>query len=89
MIRRTTQRPTEKTAGPHHPFFIGSRPEPVFRGGILLSLFGQSQNCDPGMLISENIRTLALLSGLRIWCCCELWCRSQTRLGSQVAVAVM
>uniref|UniRef100_A0A3Q2HXG9 Uncharacterized protein n=1 Tax=Equus caballus TaxID=9796 RepID=A0A3Q2HXG9_HORSE len=40
MIRRTTQRPTEKTAGPRRPFFIGSRPEPVFCGGIFLSLFG-------------------------------------------------
>ena len=24
-----------------------------------------------------------------IWCCRELWCRSQTRLGSGVAVAVV
>ena len=32
--------------------------------------------------------SLALLSGLRIQCCCELWYRSQTRLGSQVAVAL-
>ena len=32
-------------------------------------------------------RSLALLGVLRIWCC-ELWCRSQTRLGSHVAVAV-
>ena len=31
---------------------------------------------------------LALLSGLRIWCCCKLWCRLQTLLGSHVAVAV-
>uniref|UniRef100_A0A8C4FD78 Uncharacterized protein n=1 Tax=Catagonus wagneri TaxID=51154 RepID=A0A8C4FD78_9CETA len=60
MIRKTTQRPTEKTAGPHHPFFIGSRPEPVFRGGIFVSLFGHSQNCDPGMLISENILSKSL-----------------------------
>ena len=27
-------------------------------------------------------------SGLRIWCCCELWCRSWTQLRSHVAVAV-
>uniref|UniRef100_A0A673TJ59 Uncharacterized protein n=1 Tax=Suricata suricatta TaxID=37032 RepID=A0A673TJ59_SURSU len=40
MIRRTTQRPTGKTAVPRHPFFIGSRPEPVFCGGIFLGLFG-------------------------------------------------
>ena len=24
-----------------------------------------------------------------IWCCCELWCRSQTRLGSRVAGTVV
>ena len=33
------------------------------------------------------VRSLALLSGLRIWHCRELWCRLQTRLGSGVAVA--
>ena len=35
-----------------------------------------------------QVRSLALLSGLRIWRCCELWCRSQTELGSCVAEAV-
>ena len=30
----------------------------------------------------------ALLSGLGIWHCCELWCRLQTWLGSNIAVAV-
>ena len=41
-------------------------------------------------LISRRtqVRTLALLSELRIWYCRDLWCRSQTRLGSGVAVAV-
>ena len=28
------------------------------------------------------------LSGLRIWCCCKLQHRSQTRLGSRFAMAV-
>ena len=32
------------------------------------------------------VRSLALLSGLRIQRCCELQCRSQTQLGSHVAV---
>ena len=32
--------------------------------------------------------SLALLSGLRIQCCCELWSRSQKQLGSRVALAV-
>jgi len=33
------------------------------------------------------VRSLASLSGLRIWRGCELWCRSQMWLGSGVAVA--
>ena len=32
---------------------------------------------------------LASLSGLRIWCCHELWPKSQTRLRSGIAVAVV
>ena len=36
------------------------------------------------------VQSLALLSGLRIRRCCELWCRSQMQLGSsRVAVAVV
>ena len=35
-----------------------------------------------------QVLSLALLSGLRIRCCCELWCRSQMRLGSRVSVAL-
>ena len=35
-----------------------------------------------------RVRSLALLSGLRIWCCCELWCRLQTWFRSGIAVAV-
>ena len=35
-----------------------------------------------------RIQPLALLSGLRIRCCHELWCRFQTQLGSCVAVTV-
>ena len=38
--------------------------------------------------VRTQIRSLALLSGLRIWHCHELWCRSQTWLRSNVAVAV-
>ena len=34
------------------------------------------------------VRSLALLNGLRIQRCRELWCRSQTQLGSGVAVAL-
>ena len=35
-----------------------------------------------------RVRSLASLSGLRIWHGRELWCRSQTRLGPGMAVAV-
>ena len=35
------------------------------------------------------VLSLASLSGLRIWRCPELWCRSKTWLGSRVAVAVV
>ena len=35
-----------------------------------------------------QIRSLALLSGLRIWPRHELWCMSKTQLGSGIAVAV-
>ena len=34
------------------------------------------------------VRSLALLSALRIWCFREPWCRSQMQLGSGFAVAV-
>ena len=35
-----------------------------------------------------QVQSLASLSGLRIRSCYELWCRSQTWLGSQVTVAM-
>ena len=34
------------------------------------------------------VRSLASLNVLRIWRCRELWCRSQTWLGSGTAVAM-
>ena len=37
-----------------------------------------------------SMRTqVQLLSGLKVQRCCELWCRSQTRLGPGIAVAVV
>lgn len=35
-----------------------------------------------------QVRSLASLCGLRIWCCHGLWYRLQTQLGSCIAVAV-
>ena len=34
------------------------------------------------------VLSLASISGLRTWHCCEQWCSSQTGLGSRVVVAV-
>ena len=41
-------------------------------------------------LVSMRVQVWSLgsLSGLRIWHCHKLWCRSQTRLGSGITVAV-
>ena len=36
-----------------------------------------------------QVQSLASLSGLRIWRCCELCCKLQTWLGSRIAVAVV
>ena len=36
-----------------------------------------------------RVRSLVSISGLRIQCCCELWRRSQTKLGACIAVAVV
>ena len=35
------------------------------------------------------VQSLASVSGLRIWHCLEMWCRSQTRLGSGIPVALV
>ena len=35
------------------------------------------------------VQFLAFLSGLRIWCCCELQCKLKTQLGSGITVAVV
>ena len=50
----------------------------------------RSSCCGPvEMSIHEVVGSIpGLAHWLRIWCCCELWCRSQIRLGSGVTVAV-
>ena len=35
-----------------------------------------------------HVQSLASLSGLRIWCCHEQWCRLQMWLRSRIVVAV-
>ena len=39
--------------------------------------------------IHEDVGSIPGLTQLRIWRCCELWCRMQMWLGSRVAVAVV
>ena len=39
--------------------------------------------------LGKGVQSLASLSGLRIWCCHELWCRLQMRLGSGVVMAMV
>ena len=57
-------------------------------------LMGEFSLCGLGELKSDIVsrrmwvQSLALLSGLRIWHCCKLQCRSQVQLRSGVAVAV-
>ena len=41
------------------------------------------------LVSTHEVQTLASLSGLGMQRCCELWCRSQTQLGSCVAVALV
>ena len=43
----------------------------------------------PTSIWRDAVPSLASVSGLRIWCCHELWYRSQTLLRSCVAVAVV
>ena len=51
-------------------------------------VMAQGQQTQLGTMRLQG-RFLALLSELRIQSCCELWCRSQTQLGSSIAVAMM
>ena len=44
---------------------------------------------NPTGTMRMQIQSLALLSGLRIWSCGELWCGLQTRLRSGIAMVVV
>ena len=44
---------------------------------------------NPTSIHEGAVPSLALLSGLRMWRCHKLQCRSQMQLGSAVAVAVL
>ena len=44
---------------------------------------------NPISIHEDTGRSLALLGGIRIWHCRELWCMSQMQLRSDVAVAVV
>ena len=58
------------------------------KGEINSFALGNS-HCTQLVSMRMCVQSLAPLNGLRIWCCHELWCRSQKRLGSDIAVAVV
>ena len=53
--------------------------------GFLLQLSGNEPDLAS---MRMQVRSLAWLSGLRIWHCYEVWCRSQMWLGSHLAKTV-
>ena len=62
---------------------------PIFK--IVLQEFPSWLSSYGTQLVSMRIKvqSLALLSGSRICCCHEMWCRSQMQPGSRIAVTVM
>ena len=44
---------------------------------------------NPRVSMRTQVQSLAPISGLRIWCCCKLQCRSKMRLRCSMAVAVV
>ena len=52
------------------------------------SSHGGSAVMNPLVSVRMQVHFLALLSGLRIWCCHELWCSWQMQLESGVFVPV-
>ena len=48
-----------------------------------------SADMNPTHIHEDAVQPLASFNVLRIRCCHELWCRSQTRLRSGIAVAVV
>ena len=60
----------------------------IYQECVLGSSHHGSAVSDPNSITRMWVRSLALLSGVRIWHCHELWCRLQSRLGSRIAVAL-
>ena len=63
---------------------LASGPQPLRGKGRRKKQGGRGSSCC-GAVVNEGTmrlqaQSLASLSGLRIWHCCELWCRLQTRL---------
>ena len=57
-------------------------------GGLGVPVMAQQKRI-PLVSMKMRVRSLASLSGLKSWGCHELWCRSQTQLGSCFAVDVV
>ena len=56
--------------------------------GIILGEISQMKKYTRLVSMITQVQPLALLSGLRIQHCHELWCRSQMRLGCGIAMVV-
>jgi len=70
-----------------HPFMIKTLGSS--HRGLVINEVITSIHEDAGLVsMRMQVRSLALLSELRIQCCRELWRRSQTQLGSGIVVAV-
>ena len=54
-----------------------------------LKILGSSPRGAAEANLTRNHEVASSIPGLRIWHCCELWCGSQMRLGSGIAVAVV
>ena len=64
---------------------LNRRPQPIKLQSSRHGAMETNQNRNHKVAVPS----LASLSGLRIWRCCELWYRLQTRLRTGVAVAVV
>ena len=60
----------------------------VFKDNTGVPMVAQQKRIQLGTM-RLRVQSLVSLSGLRIWCCRELWRSSQMWLGSGIAVAVV
>ena len=79
-----------------HPTFTLTKQVLAFAGPLkdllgvpIVAQWLQTQLVSMRMQVQSLAQSLASLSRLRIWCCCQLLCRVQTQLRSHIAVSVV